>query len=86
MPGDVTQTPSPVMQLKPWSHAKVGDYVGDQLGTYLVVARKLPQKWRAKNLAAQIPHSQVWIDTPSTWAVLLAIEEAAQCQCSKNPD
>lgn len=55
-----------------WEKAQVGDLVGDpEVGQFRVIARKLNRKWRAKQLLAHIPHAQIWIDGPQTWAVLV---------------
>lgn len=54
-----------------WDRAQPGDLVGNaEIGQFRVIARKLRPKWRAKRLLAHIPDSQIWIDSPGTWAVL----------------
>jgi hypothetical protein len=41
---------------------------------FLVVARKLDRKWRARRLARCVPGAELWQDGPRHWAVLLAVE------------
>ena len=58
-----------------WDKAQPGDLVGNaDIGHFRVIARKLGPKWRAKRLLAHIPNSQIWIDTPRTWAVLVPVK------------
>lgn len=58
-----------------WDKAQPGDLVGNaDIGQFRVIARKLRPKWRAKRLLAHIPNSQIWIDTPRTWAVLVPVK------------
>lgn len=58
-----------------WDKAQPGDLVGNtEIGQFRVIARKLRPKWRAKRLLAHIPNSQIWIDTPRTWAVLAPVK------------
>jgi hypothetical protein len=59
-----------------WEKAKVGDRLPDPTSDdneYLVLARKVAPKWRARRLAAAIPNAQVWIDSARSWAVLLPV-------------
>lgn len=58
-----------------WDKAQPGDLVGNaDIGHFRVIARKLRPKWRAKRLLAHIPDSQIWIDSPRTWAVLAPVK------------
>lgn len=58
-----------------WDKAQPGDLVGNvEIGQFRVIARKLRPKWRAKRLLAHIPGSQIWIDSPRTWAVLAPVK------------
>ena len=75
-----------------WDEAKPGDIVGDELGRFQVIARKLRPKWQAKRIQERIPDAQIWIDSPRTlrhaeqnsaaqgrlWAVLLPVNLEAQ--------
>lgn len=64
---------APVQELpKTWDEAKAGDLIGNpSTGQFRVIARKLPQKWRAEKLLVAIPDAQIWLDTPRAWAVLV---------------
>jgi hypothetical protein len=42
--------------------------------TFLVIARKLDRKWRARRLARCIPGAELWQDGPRHWAVMLPVE------------
>jgi hypothetical protein len=54
-----------------WDKAQPGDLVGSsETGLFRVIARKLRPKWRAKRLLGHIPKAEIWIDSPTTWAVL----------------
>lgn len=58
-----------------WDKAQPGDLVGNaEIGQFRVIARKLRPKWRAKRLLAHIPDSQIWINSPGTWAVLAPVK------------
>lgn len=61
-----------------WPQAKPGDIVGDDLGRFLVITRKLRPKWRARRIQERLPGAQIWIDSPRSWAVLLPIETEVQ--------
>jgi hypothetical protein len=62
-----------------WDKAQPGDLVcSPETGLFRVIARKLRPKWRAKRLVAHLPNSQLWIDTPRTWAVLVPINREVQ--------
>jgi hypothetical protein len=41
---------------------------------FLVVARKLDRKWRARRLARRIPGAELWQDGPRHWAVMLPVK------------
>jgi hypothetical protein len=56
-----------------WTKATPGDLVGNTLGHGLLIARKIDRKWRAKRLAEHIDGSQVWLDGPKHWAVILPL-------------
>jgi hypothetical protein len=57
-----------------WEDAQAGDSVTRVDQTFLVVARKLDRKWRARRLARRIPNAQLWHDDPRHWAVILPVE------------
>jgi hypothetical protein len=60
-----------------WDKAQPGDLVGSsEVGLFRVIARKLRPKWRAKRLLAHIPKAEIWIDSPTTWAVLAPANKA----------
>jgi hypothetical protein len=61
-----------------WAQAKPGDIVGDELGRFQVIVRKLRPKWRAKRIQERIPDAQIWIDSPRSWAVLLPVDMEVQ--------
>jgi hypothetical protein len=59
-----------------WDKAQPGDLTGSpETGLFRVIARKLRPKWRAKRLLAHIPKAQIWIDSPTTWAVLVPVSK-----------
>jgi hypothetical protein len=64
--------------ISPWTQAKPGDIVGDDLGRFQVIARKLRPKWRARRIQERLPGAQIWIDSPRSWAVLLPVEVEVQ--------
>lgn len=58
-----------------WDNAQVGDVVGrPDEQQYRVIARRLRPKWRAKRLLAHVPGSQLWLDGPRYWAVLVPVQ------------
>jgi len=71
--------PEPGELLVPWEKAQPGDLIrglalGDgRYAQYRLIARRLRPKWRAERLAAAIPNAQIWIDSPTTWAVVLPV-------------
>ena len=71
--------PEPGALLVPWEKARPGDLIrglalGDgRYAQYRLIARRLRPKWRAERLAAAIPNAQIWIDSPTTWAVVLPV-------------
>jgi hypothetical protein len=62
----------------PWAQTKPGDIVGDDLGRFQVIARKLRPKWRAKRIQERIPDARIWIDSSRSWAVLLPVDMEVQ--------
>lgn len=70
--------PNGEMPILTWDKAQPGDLVGSpDTSLFRVVARKLRPKWRAKRLLAHIPKGEIWIDSPTTWAVLAPANKAA---------
>jgi len=58
-----------------WPEAKPGDTVSDDgRHRFVVIARKMKPKAKARFLAKQTG-GEVWIDTPTTWAVLKPVSE-----------
>jgi hypothetical protein len=65
-----------------WEEARPGDLstgsrqalVGRLDHAFLVIARKLDRKWRARRLARCVPGAELWLDGPRHWAVLLPVE------------
>jgi hypothetical protein len=63
----------------PWEKARPGDLIrgltlGDgRYARYRLIARRLRPKWRARRLATAIATAQIWIDSPTTWAVVLPV-------------
>jgi hypothetical protein len=60
-----------------WEEAQPGDVVGRLDEAFLLVARKLERKWRARRLARHIAHAQLWLDGPRHWAVLVPLTGSA---------
>jgi hypothetical protein len=60
-----------------WEEAQPGDVVGRLDEAFLLVARKLARKWRARRLARHIPPAQLWLDGPRHWAVLVPLTGSA---------
>ena len=58
-----------------WNEAEEGDYVKDKRENCLqVVHRKVKPRREAKRLAKEVK-GKVWIDTPSTFAVLKPVTQ-----------
>jgi hypothetical protein len=76
---EVEGYPNGELPIFAWDEAQPGDLVGSpDTGLFRVIARKLRPKWRAKRLLAHVPKSQIWIDSPRTWAVLVPVKEEVQ--------
>lgn len=58
-----------------WEDAQPGEMVTRLDHAFLVVARKLDRKWRARRLARCVPGAELWLDGPRHWAVLLPVGE-----------
>jgi hypothetical protein len=58
-----------------WDDAQPGEMVTRLDHAFLVVARKLDRKWRARRLARCVPGAELWEDGPRHWAVMLPVEE-----------
>jgi hypothetical protein len=66
--------PDGMLSALPWDQSQPGDLVGSpSAGLYLVIARRLNHKWRARRLQESIPTAQLWLDGPRAWAVLLPV-------------
>jgi hypothetical protein len=57
-----------------WDDAQPGEMVTRLDHAFLVVARKLDRKWRARRLARCVPGAELWQDGPRHWAVMLPVE------------
>jgi hypothetical protein len=57
-----------------WEDAQPGEMVTRLDHAFLVVARKLDRKWRARRLARCVPGAELWQDGPRHWAVILPVE------------
>lgn len=65
-----TPLPRPVI----WQESGPGDVVGSsETGEYIIIARRLERKWRARRLAEVIPQAMVWADGHRHWAVVVPL-------------
>ena len=65
---------TPLAQRVAWQEAGPGDVVGTpDTGEYVVIARRLERKWRARRLAEAIPQAMAWADGQRHWAVVVPL-------------
>ncbi len=64
----------PLPQRLTWQEPGPGDVVGSpEYGEYVIIARRLERKWRARRLAKVIPQAMVWADGHRHWAVVVPL-------------
>ncbi|MEI2607282.1 MAG: hypothetical protein V9G20_01495 [Candidatus Promineifilaceae bacterium] len=65
---------TPLPQRLAWQEAGPGNIVGSpDSGEYVIIARRLERKWRARRLAEAIPQAMVWADGHRYWAVVVPL-------------
>ena len=55
----------------PWTSARAGDLIGNGPCRFLIVARGVPRKREAQQLADRWAGGKVWLDGPHKWAVVV---------------
>ncbi len=65
---------TPLSRRASWQEAGPGDVVDNlERGEYVIIARRLERKWRARRLAEVIPQAMVWADGHRHWAVVVPL-------------